>query len=110
MHFIQYFCIFEFFFDIILTVICFFEGLDMSLMITEFLQQTNTLVRGLAHPLIFMNSNTTKSADSVEFAEGNEAIGRRSQRKMDPVVTDVFEKFGAVEVSPGSLFKVSFHV
>jgi hypothetical protein len=53
----------------------------MSLMISEFIQKKNCLIRGLAHPVIFSNSS-------------------------DFSLRDLYVKYGAVPVSPMSYYEV----
>ena len=49
----------------------------------EFILQKNTLVRGLAHPMVF------------------------NDRDANPLMASTLKKYGAVEVSPSSIFEVS---
>jgi len=58
-------------------------GLDLPLIVYEFLKQKNTLIRGLTHPSLFSNASN-----------GND--GTR----------DLFVKFGAVPVSPISIYEL----
>lgn len=67
-------------------------GLDTGLIIREFLQQRNTLVRGLAHPILF---NAMMNPSEIGGAAGQAMFSRNN------VV-----KFGGVEVSPGSIFEL----
>lgn len=63
----------------------FLLGADLAPLIREFINKKSTLVRGLAHPVI--------------FAAGNQVEGNGSQMSQ-------FKKFGAVKVSPSSILEV----
>eukprot|EP01041_Mallomonas_annulata_P009122 gene9122-18894_t len=58
-------------------------GADMSFLIREFLRVKQTMVRGLAHPIIF-----------------DDSMGEEMKQ-----MRDFLQKFGAVQVSPSSLFQ-----
>ena len=58
-------------------------GADCAQIVREFILQKNTLVRGLAHPMVF------------------------NDRDANPLMASTLKKYGAVEVSPSSIFEVS---
>ena len=65
-------------------------GGDLAFIVRQFLREKNTLVRGLAHPAIFTDG---------AFSTGDENRREDSMQSM-------FKKFGAVPVSPGSIYEV----
>lgn len=60
-------------------------GTDCAQIIREFILQKNTLVRGLAHPLVF------------------------NDKDANPLMAKTLKQFGAVEVSPANIFEVMTH-
>lgn len=62
----------------------------MGFLIREFINEKGTLVRGLAHPAIF--------ADGV--------IGSREENRRNDSMKNLYTRYGAVEVSPGSIYEV----
>ena len=58
-------------------------GTDCAQIIREFILQKNTLVRGLAHPLVFNDKDS------------------------NPLMAKTLKQFGAVEVSPAHIFEVT---
>ena len=77
-------------------------GFDIPLLGREFLIERNTLIRGLAHPAVFLNTASESNSDSGND-EDNDGNSDGS-----PVSPNFFREFGAVEVSPSSLFQVIF--
>ena len=65
-------------------------GADLAIIIKEFLDSKDELVRGLAHPVLF--TDTDSSA--------------RSGGMGDPNVRELFQTFGAVKVSPKAIFEL----
>jgi hypothetical protein len=61
-------------------------GADLYFLISEFLKTKNTLVRGLAHPIIFADDD----------------------KNVDGSFKTLMKKFGAVKVSPSSYYQVSY--
>lgn len=57
-------------------------GLDMGLIVRQFLREKSVIIRGLAHPIIFNSTNPS---------------------------TELLQKFGAVKVSPMTFYQVSNH-
>ena len=68
-------------------------GLDTGLLVHEFLVTRRVLVRGLAHPVLFGALNGLADDNA-----SNESRGMFS--------TSNVQKFGAVEVSPGSIYEL----
>ena len=64
-------------------------GADLGIIIKEFIDQKQTLIRGLAHPFVFNDVSTG------DFGSNN-----------NNSMKSLFTKFGAVEVSPGSIFEL----
>ncbi|KAJ1400936.1 hypothetical protein B484DRAFT_405887, partial [Ochromonadaceae sp. CCMP2298] len=127
-------------------------GLDLPLIIIEFLKQRGTLVRGLAHPFIFAKPESAMSLADQLVARSERGAGRRRiglnlggrrssgmgqiQEQVEPTrrglqaqegqgqvregvsdsqsqtasrpspTQELFEKFGAVEVSPMNIFQL----
>lgn len=74
-------------------------GGDLSLIIRKFIDDKETLVRGLAHPVIF--------SDVSQGGFGNGDTARGGARNSNGgSMRSLFEKFGAVEVSPNSIFEL----
>ena len=71
-------------------------GADLPLIIKEFLDEKHTMVRGLAHPVIFEGENIL-SVDS---------LAKNSRQQNVSQISDFMTKFGAVKVSPSSLLQV----
>ena len=69
-------------------------GLDTPLIIREFLQQRSTLVRGLAHPVLFQPGTPFTPTGAPQDSPAN-------LFSLSNVI-----KFGGVEVSPGNIFKL----
>jgi len=65
-------------------------GADLGFIVRQFIREKNTLVRGLAHPAIFRDG----------------AIGSKEENAQSGSLKNLFKKFGAVEVSPGSIYEV----
>jgi len=63
-------------------------GVDLALLIRQFIREKGILPRGLAHPAFFTDG----------IIEGVNAS------KNDFSIRNIFTRFGAVEVSPGSTF------
>jgi pimeloyl-ACP methyl ester carboxylesterase len=63
-------------------------GADTGFIIREFIRSRQVLVRGLAHPILFGAASPGGAADSNMFSRNN------------------IQKFGGVEVSPGSIFQL----
>lgn len=61
-------------------------GVDLPLLGREFLLERQELIRGLAHPIVFANDDTS---------DANSPFG-----------PSLFKRFGAVEVSPSSIFEL----
>ena len=70
-------------------------GLDTPLIIREFLQERKTLVRGLAHPLLFLDALNARKEGDGEQQEDSFPFSKKN-----------LLRFGAVEVSPGSIFQL----
>ena len=68
----------------------------MSMLIGEFLKERNVMMRGLAHPVI--------------FEEGDSSIVPLAMGGGMPGVRATLEKYGAVEVTPSSLFQVGYNL
>jgi len=70
-------------------------GLDLGLLILEFLEQKDTVVRGLAHPAVF-----GAGFDGGGGGPGAAVAGGRSGG------ANLFETFGAVPVTPTNYYKL----
>ena len=66
------------------------SGLDLPVLLEEFLKERRTMLRGLAHPFLMTYKGPTQTTMGVDVQQ----------------VGDTFRKFGAVTVSPSSLFQV----
>jgi pimeloyl-ACP methyl ester carboxylesterase len=64
-------------------------GADLAIIIKEFLDSKNELVRGLAHPVLFSDTDSARSG----------GMG-------DPNMREMFQTFGAVKVSPAAIFEL----
>eukprot|EP01041_Mallomonas_annulata_P009671 gene9671-20113_t len=93
-------------------------GFDIPLLGREFLIERNTLIRGLAHPVVFLNQNQNKDIennynhnDNDNERNGDKENGdqisstKGSNSKTDFANGNFFRDFGAVEVSPTALFQ-----
>jgi len=99
-------------------------GLDLALIIVEFLKQKETLVRGLAHPFAFgkqNNANAESNSNSISTnsrtstgnddsyandISNNDNSNNNVRRGGGGGQGDVFSTFGAVEVSPMAIFQL----
>ena len=93
-------------------------GADLAILIREFVVKRKTLIRGLAHPMIFDQSNQMSSGESgtdnsqennsqKRSSFGNAFGGRSSNsNNRNGDMKNLFTKFGAVEVSPSSIFNL----
>lgn len=77
-------------------------GLDMSLFLTDLLEQRNITTRGLAHPVAFMGQRRGKQYIGEL---GGRTPGLRTQSPAIAIV-DGFEKYGAVLVTPRNYYRV----
>jgi len=72
-------------------------GFDLPLLGREFIMEKQTLIRGLAHPAIFLD-------------DGIQGTANANTSQPAPLGSDgfnsLFKTFGAVEVSPGSIYEV----
>lgn len=75
-------------------------GADLGLIIKKFIDDKECLPRGLAHPVIF--SESSEFGGSQMDIQADDASASTSQEGM----RSLFSKFGAVEVSPGSIFEL----
>jgi len=73
-------------------------GADLGLIVREFLKERQTLIRGLAHPMIFQSSTTTGQG------EGQEAVPTMTGG--GPGMRNLFQRFGAVEVNPMNYYEL----
>ena len=64
-------------------------GADLAIIIKEFIDSKKELVRGLAHPILFMNNPETAAG----------GMG-------DPSIRELFTTFGAVKVSGSAIFEL----
>lgn len=109
-------------------------GLDLSMLILEFLKERHTLVRGLAHPVIMGGSSNTGSLRVVLDRSGQVASPRFSAipgvqftnsgsstnsnsgsnnngppqfvNRDEQGMREIFTRFGAVEVTPGNYYEL----
>jgi 1-acyl-sn-glycerol-3-phosphate acyltransferase len=88
-------------------------GADLGFIIREFLESKNgTLPRGLAHPAIFRGglggaSDGDSGRDSGRGRNsGDEDPQREGGAAGQGGLLQLFERFGAVEVSPGAIFEL----
>ena len=78
------------------------------MLIREFIDEKGTLVRGLAHPMIFngaINSNPLLGSSNAAFATATVSSGDDVVRRSEEM-KELFTKFGAVEVGPGTIFSL----
>jgi hypothetical protein len=69
-------------------------GLDLGMIIAELLEQRGIAARGLAHPVIFQNP------------AGATPRGVRSDNAAGPFSNELFQKFGAVMVTPRNYYRL----
>jgi len=77
-------------------------GADLGIIVRQFLQEKSTLVRGLAHPVLFADDGNGFGGRDSTPESMNNADESQNSRSMK----DLFTKFGAVEVSPSSIFSL----
>ena len=86
-------------------------GGDLSLIIRKFIEEKETLIRGLAHPIIFSDASQGGfGGGQAERGPGGPRGDRNSNNEAganeNGNMRNLFEKFGAVEVSPNSIFEL----
>ena len=72
-------------------------GLDLGMIIAQLIEERGLVVRGLAHPVIFSNSS------SVRPGPARPGLKEDSNNPLD---NRLFEKFGAVKVSPRNYYRL----
>lgn len=78
---------------------------DLYFLVNKFMEEKSTLIRGLAHPVIFMGTgggNTTSSNGAGPFGSIRPTAGVGGEDDL----RQLFEKFGAVKVSPSSYYQL----
>jgi pimeloyl-ACP methyl ester carboxylesterase len=76
-----------------------FGGIDLGLIISQLIQERNIKARGLAHPVIF-------AAGGGQFAGGGPNRGQQPPGGGDPNKDGLFQKFGAVMVTPRNYYRL----
>ena len=102
-------------------------GLDLPLLVSQFLEEKDTLIRGLTHPFIFQDqigqptpqqtasgdnegvgetetSTETRAAPRAGGAGGG--VDRSALARSNAATRELFTTFGAVKVSPMSIYQV----
>ena len=76
-----------------------FGGIDLGLIISQLIEERNMKARGLAHPVIF-------AAGGGQFAGGGPNTGQQPPGGGDPNKDGLFQKFGAVMVTPRNYYRL----
>lgn len=81
-------------------------GADLGLIVREFLREKETLVRGLAHPMLFQDGGSGGQFEQGQFTTMNNRDNNERTKESSNSIREIFTKFGAVEVSPSSIFQL----
>ena len=74
-------------------------GLDLGMIIAQLIEERGLTVRGLAHPIIFSNSTDERMSTPTR-------PGLKGEESSSPMGTNLFQKFGAVKVTPRNYYRL----